>query len=328
MRTIASLAVAAGLAVAASGAAECGCQGTCQAYGDPHVNDFFGAKWIEKELPSFTLYQKGDFAVTADTFSQYWMRTVTFGSESVSLDVCETDRQVAASWTHEFNADKAAGVGKSTLAVIVTCRKPTDGPVHMRPKFVFNVDLSKFNVDPSGADMTFLESEKLLGSTGACLGKGSGRLLAAAGHSAPSTCGCTAICQLRGDPHLDSFYDFHAKIGTQPDAAINLYKDGALSVDAELFDTWYIQKLTVGQHKTYSVESCSKVGQQLPPITVPALGGSLSVHVTCKLPGKKSLRHLGFHLDVNVAKRDNGKGSFPDQERAIGAEGLCTKKSK
>jgi hypothetical protein len=240
---------------------------------------------------------------------------------------------VAASWTHEFNADKAAGVGKSTLAVIVTCRKPTDGPVHMRPKFVFNVDLSKFNVDPSGADMTFLESEKLLGSTGACLGKGSGRLLAAAGHSAPSTCGCTAICQLRGDPHLDSFYVIRLPRqdrgapgrGGQP---VQGRRAQRRVVDAEIADTWYIQKLTVGQHKTYSVESCSKVGQQLPPIEVAAHGGSLSVHVTCKLPGKKSLRHLGFHLDVNVAKRDNGKGSFPDQERAIGAEGLCTKKSK
>jgi hypothetical protein len=106
----------------------------------------------------------------------------------------------------------------------------------------------------------------------------------------------------------DSFNDFHAKIVEQPGAVLSLYKDGALSVDAELFDTRYIQKLTVGQHKTYSVESCSTEGQQLPPITGPAHGGSLSVHVACKLPGKRSLRKLGFHLDdVKVVKLDNGR---------------------
>jgi hypothetical protein len=332
MRTVASLAAAASLAVAASGAIECGCSGTCSAFGDPHIIDFHGHSWLETKLPSFTLYQQGDFAVIADTFSANWIHKVTFGqkshNQSVTLDVCKSNYQEAASWTHEFNADKAAGVGKAKLDVTVTCRVPIDGPKHKRPPFVLNVELKKRNNDPSGTEMTFLESEAALHSTGACVGgKGSSRLLVAAKPGPKpqvSTCGCSAICSLRGDPHLSSFYGYEGLVSNPRSLAINLYKDGALSIDAGLFDTWYIRNLTVGHHEAYSTKSCKKVGQTFPTITVPALGGSVTVDVVCKLPGKRSLRKLGFHLDVTLAKYDSGKGAFPDQERTIGASGLCT----
>ncbi len=56
-------AAAASLAVAAVGAVEHGCEKTCRAYGDPHWIDFHGNKWIEKAVPTFTLYQQGAFAV-------------------------------------------------------------------------------------------------------------------------------------------------------------------------------------------------------------------------------------------------------------------------
>ena len=328
MRTITSLAATASLAVAVSGAPECGCNGICRAYGDPHIIDFNGDKWLEKEMPSFSMYKQGDFAVIADTFGEYWIGKVTFGHESVTLDVCTSDWQEAASWKHEFAADKAAGVGKAHLDVTVTCRKPVGGiDAPHPPPWAFNVQLKKRNIDPSGAEMTFLESEKALHSTGACVGKGSSsRLLVAAEAGPKSTCGCSAICSLRGDPHLDSFYGHHELVKDSRSSAINLYKDGALSIDAELLDTWYIQKVTVGHHKAYSTESCKKVGQTFPTITVPARGGSITVDVACKLPGSRSLRRLGFHLDVEVTKLDAGKGSFPDQERIIGASGLCTKK--
>ena len=339
-------AAAASLAVAAVGAVECGCENTCRAYGDPHVIDFHGNKWIEKATPTFTLYQQGAFAVTADTFSRHWMHKITFGKESVSLDVCTHDGQIAASWENAFKADnKAVGVGKSKLKADVTCRTPKDGPVNERPKFVLNIALWKWNEDLSGAEMTFLDAEKRLGSTGACLGKSSGRLADADADAdadaeanatayapadapstrAPGTCGCTAVCKLQGDPHLDSFYGFHAKL-KDTGSALNMYKDDALSVDAELGDTWYIQKLTVGTHKTYSVEGCSETATQLPSITVPANGGSITIDVACKLPGNRKLRKLGWHLDVTVSKLDSGRGSFPDQERAVGPTGVCTRK--
>jgi hypothetical protein len=74
------------------------------------------------------------------------------------------------------------------------------------------------------------------------------------------------------------------------------------------------------------VESCSETATQLPSITVPANGGSITIDVACKLPGNRKLRKLGWHLDVTVSKLDSGRGSFPDQERAVGATGVCTRK--
>jgi hypothetical protein len=39
-----------------------------------------------------------------------------------------------------------------------------------------------------------------------------------------------------------------------------MYKDGVLSVDvdADLFDTWYIQKLTAGSKTTYLVDGLTQ----------------------------------------------------------------------
>jgi hypothetical protein len=42
--------------------------------------------------------QQGAFAVTADTFGKNWMHKVTFGGESVTVAVCSSEYQQAASW--------------------------------------------------------------------------------------------------------------------------------------------------------------------------------------------------------------------------------------
>jgi hypothetical protein len=343
MRTVASLAAAASLAVAVSGAPECGCSGTCSV-ADLQIIDFGGQKWLEtpKTKPSFVLYKQGDFSVIADTLGHNWIHKLTFGHQSVTLDDCVTYGGLVR-WTHEFKADKT-GL-KATLDVDVFCYG-THGPKDGRPPFMLNVELKMRNNDPSGGKMTFFEVEEARHSTGACVGagKGSSRLLVAAEAGPKATCDCSEKCSLRDSQHLKSFNGHDELVelsGTHTDI---LYTDGPLSKKGTLFirldtetdvdpdATYFFQTLSVKRQgdkydlNLWEASLCDKGGHHS-SYEMPARGGSVTVDVTCKLHNRRSLYNR-WHLDVKVTKKvDAGKGSFPDQERTIGASGLCTNTS-
>jgi len=282
--------------------------------GDPHIQNIYGEKWIEK-AKDFTLFSNElGFAVTADTFGQYFMGQVNFGDQVIKSSDCKKTGKIAGKFQHQDS--------KYVVSMEIFCAKPKD-----TAKFG-----NDFHLDIQTLDIHTFTSVEDTKAAGLCMlhhkpddGSSANDIVKFKDNAGP-VCTCTAACQVQGDPHLTSFNNYKELLKEE---TLNLYNAEGFSIVANVNSQKYIHHIDVNGVKQFDLTECTmRLGQNEKKLGDfkynVGTSGFVNGVVNCAKEsyGKnKGTKFLNFY----ITKTDSGKASdFKTMEAMTHSSGACT----
>jgi hypothetical protein len=300
------------------GKSGCQCTGVCKARGDPHIMNIYGETWIEKQQ-AFTLYSNHGFHVTADTFGEFFMKTVSFGGETISSSSCESNGAgTLQSLSHNANGDH--------LHIKVSCAKPTDTAKYGND---WHLDIDEFQItsfSPVGEASSQASGLCMTHHTGSS-GETDKTDKVVFSKVPAAKCSCSALCMVQGDPHLTSFAGKQEKLTQKK---LTLYEYDGYSISAQVGANDYIEQISTSDGQSWDVKDCSKriSGKNEKNIGKfshkSSSKGNVNGVVNCAIESQGKYKGTPY-LNFYITKTDEGSAAtFQAMEVKASSGGVCT----